>query len=904
MGKNTIPKISRRDFLKVGTGFASVSLLGSKLFRKKPKALTSLRNSVGDESAEWKHSYCSSCIWPNCATLVKVSEGIAVQVKGDPDGPFNKGTLCPRGSAQLANLYNPYRVKAPMKRTNPKRGLDDDPGWVEISWDEAINTVAGKLREVRQKDPRRFVSKIGFSSRMTETKGALIFPAAFGTPNQPNTSGPLCAVHYSPQLHHGTYVDKIDLGFCEYLIAIGRTVGANFMMSSGPARALADALDRGMKFVVIDPRCSTEASKGEWVPIRPATDMAFGLAMLHVILHELDRYDVAAVKTRTNGPYLIGGDGDYVRDPETKKPLIWDPVEEKAKVFNDETIKDFALEGSFTVDGKEVRPAFAVLKEHSKKHTPEWAEPITTIPAKTIRRITNEFVGAARIGETIMLDGVEYPHRPVCIAVERGAANHLNGRNFHFLTGAINALMGASDVPGAMCSVDEGPPWLTPGHDGTVEVMFPGAGHWKVLHHGTEFKYPPTTMDTHEFYPIGHSSAHIAARSIADPKKYHLNYEIDVMMIHGGNAIANNANYQEVVDSYKNVPFCFAISYHFDEPTMLCDVVLPEKADLERYQMYNAHHIQAAGSDTISLHATNYRYPVVEPVYDARQAENIFFDLAERSGFLYGPGGVNFLWNIMNQIPETHHLALDKKYSYREVCDIRLRGQHGDDKGEDYFKEKGWESWAMPLGRNYNFFFNPTTRLEIYGRSMLDVGTRLRQNLNNVGLQTVPGWEDMDPDEFFSYFDPLLDWKENFLFTAPDDYDLVVINWKISPRALGIAGQDDNPWLKEVVENWEHGGLSVHMNAATADSKGLKTGDKVVVESQHGIKVEATLFTTQLIHPDVIGIPGQAGRVSSQMNPISHRGVNYNRLISSSPGHICPSAAGIDLSARVKVQLA
>jgi anaerobic selenocysteine-containing dehydrogenase len=902
MTVNAKKKVSRREFLKLSGGLASISFLGKQLFRKKENALSMLAGKPQDDTSEWKHAYCSSCIWPDCATLIKVKDGVAVQVKGDPEGPFNKGTLCPRGSAILANLYNPYRVKAPMKRTNPQKGLDVDPGWVEISWDEAFGIVSQKLKEVREKDPRRFAVMTGFSSRMTETKGSLVFNAASGTPNSLGNAGPLCAVHYSPQLHHGTYVDKIDLGFCEYLIAIGRTVGANFMMASGPARGLADALDRGMKFVVIDPRCSTEASKGEWVPIRPGTDMAFGLAMLNVILNEIKQFDVVAVRTRTNGPYLIGADGDYVRDPGSGKPLVWDTVTKTAKVFDDESIQDFAIEGTFQVNGQEVRPAFDLMKEHVKQYTPEWAEKITTIPAATIRRITGEYVAAAHLGATITLDGVVYPYRPVCIAVERGAANHVYGQNFHFLTGAINAIMGASDVPGAMCSVDEGPPWLTPGKDGTVEVTFPGAGAWAHLHHGTEFEYPPNAIDLTTFYPIGHNTTPMVARAYAEPEKYHMPYEIEVLMTYGGNGIVNNASTTEVVEFYKKIPFVFSISYHFDEPTLFSDIVLPEAADLERYQAYNAHHIQAAGKDTFSLHATNFRYPVVEPVYNARQAEDIFIEIALRAGFLFGPGGMNFLWNKMTPLPETHLLALDKRYTYPEIVDVMLRAQYGDDKGIEFFKQKGWMSKQVPLGRAYNYFFNPKTRLEIYARSQMEVGRRLRKNLNAAGMEIVPGWEFMKPEEFFSYYEPLFDYKETSLQNAPDEFDLYVINWKISPRPLGIAGQDDNPWLREVVKDWEHGGLSVHMNKATAARKGLKDGDPITIHSQHGGQVDGRLFTTELIHPEVIGVPGQAGHRSPQMHPVARLGLNYNQLLSSREGNICPTSAGVDISARVKVE--
>lgn len=904
MENATNQKMSRRDFMKSSLAASCAAALGMNLTPTSSKSLVPALISAAASDEQWLKAYCSSCIWPNCQTLVKVKNDVALEVRGDPEGPFNKGTLCPRGSAILSNLYNPYRVKTPLKRTNPEKGLDVDPGWVEISWEEALGTIAEKLKEVRDKDPRRFAVMLGFSSRMTETKAPVLFPTAFGTPHQMNNAGPLCAVHYGPQLHHGTYVDKIDLGFCEYLITIGRTVGANFMKSSGPARALADALDRGMKFVVVDPRCSTEAAKAdEWLPIRPGTDLAFGLALLNVILYELDRYDVESVKLRTNGPYLIGENRDYVRDPESGKPLVWDSGDNAAKPFDAENIGDYALDGTYEVGGQTVRPAFALLKENAKDYPPEWAENITTIPAETIRRIATEFVDAAHLGETITLDGVTYPYRPVCLAPERGAANHVDGQDAYFLFDVINIIMGASDTPGAMCSVEEGPPWYASGPDGTLEVTFPGAGQWSHLHHGTEFSFPTKTLDLTTFYPIGHNTTPTFAQAYAKPEAYHMPYELEALMTFGGNGIINNASVDEPVEMYKKIPFVFSISYHFDEPTLFSDIVLPENADLERYQVYHAHDIDAAGSDTINMHSTNYRYPVVSPIYDTKQAEDIFFEIAKRVGFLFGPGGLNFLYNQAYQLPETHQLALDRHYTYQEVCDLMLRGTHGDDKGEAFFKENR-VNWTVPLGRNYNYNFNPTNRLEIYARSQMDVGRRLRDNLESVGLSTVPGWEFMDPDEFFSYYNPLPSWKNYSLFDTSAEYPLYVINWKISPRPLGIAGQDDNPWLREVVQKWELGGLGVHMNRATAEAIGLENGDRVIIQSQHGGKVEGTLFTTDLIHPEVIGIPGQSGHLSPQLNPITREGTNFNQLISGHEGHISPTSAAVEISARVKVMRA
>ena len=119
-------------------------------------------------------------------------------------------------------------------------------------------------------------------------------------------------------------------------------------MQYGPL--LADARANGLKIVNFSPFMSTAAAAAdEWVPIAPATEGAVASAMLEVLLVELKQYDTAFLKSSTNAPYLIGPNGMYVRDPATKKPLVWDPVDNVAKTYDDSSIKDYAILVSFSV---------------------------------------------------------------------------------------------------------------------------------------------------------------------------------------------------------------------------------------------------------------------------------------------------------------------------------------------------------------------------------------------------------------------------------------------------------------------------------------------------------------------------------------------------------------------------
>ncbi len=76
---------------------------------------------------------CRSCMAGECKTLVYVEDGVVVKIEGNPEAPPNFGVLCGKGISELMNFYNPYRVKTPVIRTNPEKGLNIDPKWKEVN---------------------------------------------------------------------------------------------------------------------------------------------------------------------------------------------------------------------------------------------------------------------------------------------------------------------------------------------------------------------------------------------------------------------------------------------------------------------------------------------------------------------------------------------------------------------------------------------------------------------------------------------------------------------------------------------------------------------------------------------------------------------------------------------------
>lgn len=333
----------------------------------------------------WHYGHCRMCMRGCCPNMYRVENGIAVEIQGNPKAPTSKGALCAKGQSIIQNTYNPYRVKAPMKRTNPVKGLDVDPKWVEISWEEAIGTTAEKLSKIYKEDPRGLLYQVGFGDMDYFSTFEFYFAHAFKTPNYVKSNGILCTLHYASDLIQGVFPGSgPDGSYLKYFVAIGMNLGLSLASSDGGARTLFDRMykDRDFKMIVVDPHCGPEASKGEWVACRPGGDLAFMLAMAHVIFYEVGKMDFHFLQWRTTSPYLIGKDELYARGADGK-PQIFDKSDGKVKSFDDKTLKEPDLWAeNIEVNGQKATSALTLIKRSLKEYTPEWAEKICDIPAK------------------------------------------------------------------------------------------------------------------------------------------------------------------------------------------------------------------------------------------------------------------------------------------------------------------------------------------------------------------------------------------------------------------------------------------------------------------------------------------------------------------------------------------
>jgi phenylacetyl-CoA:acceptor oxidoreductase len=368
---------------------------------------------------------------------------------------------------------------------------------------------------------------------------------------------------------------------------------------------------------------------------------------------------------------------------------------------------------------------------------------------------------------------------------------------------------------------------------------------------------------------------------------------------YASNPIINNAAPQEPLEAFKKVPFVAGIAYHFDEPTMLADIVLPEQSNLETEMLFDNR-----GSDSKGLWAQqiptglNYRFPVVPKVFNTKQSEEIFLELAHRLNLTDPKNGLNARINRSLKLEGPEALEPDKLYALTDIIDRDLKKRFGADKGTAHFRKVGFQYRMVGPKTTYNYAYFPmgTTRFAIFFEHLKEVGDRLKAGFEEAGVG-FPGW---DMDDVMDHYRPIPHWRPMAVHKQAAEYDLYFVNWKTPFILFGLGATAENPWLYEIAQNTDSYQRVISMNPATAAKKGLKEGDLIEVSSLWGT-LTGRLKLSSLFHPEVIGTPGNFGRRSMHMNPIATEGINYNQLIPSADGWFEPVSTALAGSPRVKV---
>lgn len=827
--------------------------------------MSTVTKSRKPSSDRWVKSVCKMCLH-TCGILVHVEDGVVTKIEGDPTNPDNMGKLCPKGNVGMLRLYDPKRVKAPMVRTNPEKGPGVDPGWKEISWDEAMGLVTEKLKPIRETDPRKLLVANGDFNRIFNWA----WPAAFGSPHFFSTVGQYCgaAYHTINGITDTSFAGVNDYEYCNYWIQIGAGDGfSSHLHLPGSAKRMADARMRGMRVVTVEPRMSPAAAKAdEWVPIRPGTDRAFALGLMHSMVFEHELYDREFLKLRTNAPYLIGPDGTYALSADGKA-MVGDPVAGKAREWDDPEIAEFALEGRYDVNGVSCAPGFQLFRDIIADHTPERMEEICTVPAATMRRLAKELGEAARIGETIMLEGKEYPFRPAAVNYYRGAIAHKDGGQDSMALKMLNTLLGNIDMPGGHLGVplDLRGFFIEPGEHG---ILKPNP---HILHPPVSFKFPADSLQMMEWFPLGMDAGHIAVDAVLNPEKYRLEYVPEVLLTYHSNPVWNMPAQEKVRRAMATFKYVISIDVVINETTEWADLILPDHTYLES--------TLAVTCEPPVVKGLALRQPAVPPIHNTRDATDILIDIAERCGFLdVWNGFLNFLLGLTAR--EDLMLAPDRKYANEEITDRFLRVNYGDDHDLEWFKEHGHMVTKRSAAETYLPYDG--LRIPFYYELIRSAGLELARQFEGTGYE----WDT-------SNYVPLPFWKDGPIHGEDPDYPLYAITFKTAET--NFAETMSIPIISQLTAGAAQT-RGVLLNPVTAGRLGIADGDRIAIVSHVG-RVEGDAALSEGVHPDTVAVSNAL--IGSRGGK---KGTHFNTLLSAELEYTDNLSGALESVARVRVE--
>ncbi|MGD9043424.1 MAG: molybdopterin-dependent oxidoreductase [Desulfobacterales bacterium] len=327
MSIETKGKMSRRSFMKLSAAAAATTMGSSP---RVLYALVSGKEATESSSIHKQYSACDMC-FNKCGLIARVENGVVKKLDPNPKSLKSRGMLCARGNAGVKQLYDPDRLKYPLLR----KGERGEGKWQRLSWDQALDHAAEQMERIGKKYTRcGFLFMAGTDMQSTFVHQ---FAEVYGSYNVISHESNCLVSRNRAFLDTYGVVPTPDIIHSKYVIM----PGANRFeaLVTPDSIDLMTAMQNGCKLVVLDPRFTkTAALANEWFAIKPGTDMAFFLAIAHVLISE-GLYDQKFVAEKTHG--------------------------------------------------------FDKLRAHVQKYTPEWAAQETEIPAEDIRRLARELAAAA-----------------------------------------------------------------------------------------------------------------------------------------------------------------------------------------------------------------------------------------------------------------------------------------------------------------------------------------------------------------------------------------------------------------------------------------------------------------------------------------------------------------------------
>jgi len=278
------------------------------------------------DDIRWVKTHCARMDHGGCALLVAVRDDKIVQVKGDPEGFLNKGYMCVKGVASPDRLSHPDRLRHPLKRVG-KRGAGK---WQRISWEEALEEIAGNLIGIKEKHGAREVAFVVGMPKGLDHLVLIRLANIFGSPNVVGIQDLCHAPREVTGYHTCGFYPVVDFHHESKFVILW---GSNLTSTNEEGEIcsmILGQIKKGLDYIVVDPRRIDLAKKSKlWLQIRPGTDAALALGMLNVVIGE-ELYDKAFVEKWTHGfDELATHVKKYT--PEKVAKITWVPADDIRK---------------------------------------------------------------------------------------------------------------------------------------------------------------------------------------------------------------------------------------------------------------------------------------------------------------------------------------------------------------------------------------------------------------------------------------------------------------------------------------------------------------------------------------------------------------------------------------------
>lgn len=843
-------EITRRGFLQ--TSAATGLLVAGTTGFPALKALAQGENTSASVEGKWLSTLCQGCTtW--CAIQAYVVDGRVIKVRGNPNSKASHGKVCPRAHLAIQQMYDPDRVKVPMKRTNPKKGRNEDPQFVPITWEEAIDTITDKMMELRNNnEPEKYVLMRGRYSGMAD----ILYDATtkiFGSPNNISHSAICAEAEKFGPYYTEAYWDyrDYDLAETQYVLLWGADPVASNRQVPHTINMWGKVLDQAT-IVAIDPRLSASAAKAqEWMPVIPGEDGALAVAIAYVIL--------------TEGLWNKEFVGDFKDGINLFK---------KGETVSEELFEE--------------KLSFGLVKWWNlelKDRTPEWAAERSGVPADQIIRVARGFAKAA----------------PRAISwLSPGASMQVRGAYTAMAAHALNALVGSVENIGGTLRGSSVPTGKIPSYEAYQDALSKkGTKNKKIDQRGTK-EFPALNG--------GKSGGGVVTNRVADAMLDKNPYEIKMALAYWCNFPFSCTGAQRWEKALEQLPFLVHITTNPSEMAQYADIVLP--AAFHAFEKWAFNKSKANKTAFASI-----QQRVVEPIWDVRIDETeVTWMIAES---LAKKGFPNLLDYFKNEIkdPETgqspttpmeFNMALLKMLT-QNVWDPSKEKKGDTLNGWQDFVDKGvWNSVEPDYFKNWDKFGTETKKFEFYSETLKKaLNGHAEKNKTTVDdVMEVTKYQARGELAFVPHYEEPFRWGE------ASEYPFMFFEHR--SRLNREARSANTLWYQEFKdvdpgdEAWDD---VAKINPVDGAKLGINTGDQIRITSPSG-SITCTAKLWEGVRPGTVGkCYGQGHWAYGKIAALDYgkrtpRGGNNNEILPSDFERLSGSTARHGGVTRIKIEKA